>query len=120
MKWFIYNRTQNVNKKSTKDASGAGAAPPRKRIKVERSDQHYYPLEIPETADDEESNERNQHLLKDELAKAKPNSETLRELMSRTYPMRRRYIMDTVEPPTVVEILSDYPLLKKGTYVSII
>lgn len=119
MKWFIYNRTQNVNKKSSKDASGT-SAPARKRIKVERNDQHYYPLEIPETADDEESNERNKRRLKDELAKVKPNSETLKELMTRTYPMRRRYIMDVAEPPTVTEILSDYPLLKKGTYVSVI
>ena len=119
MKWFIYNRTQNVNKNTAKDTSGT-SGPPRKRIKIERNDQHYYPLEIPETANDGESNERNKSLLKDELTKAKPNSETLKELMARTYPMRRRYIMDVAEPPTVTEILSDYPLLKKSTYVSII
>ena len=81
-KWFIYNRTQNVNKRTRSD----DGAPPRKRQKASNNAHHFYPQAIPETADDDESHERNFGLLKDELSKVKPSSEVLKQLMSRTYP----------------------------------
>ena len=52
--------------KSKMNASASG--PPHKRTKTESVDQHYYPNKIPDTADDEESDERNRTLLKDELS----------------------------------------------------
>ena len=48
-------------------------------------DKHHYPVEIPECADDEESNSRNLSLLKDEVAKSKPSVLSLKELMKRTF-----------------------------------
>lgn len=56
--------------------------------------------------------------MKDELAKTKPKPEILKELMARTHPNRREWILDANAERTVGEIINEYPLLKKGTYVS--
>lgn len=38
----------------------------------------------------------------------------------RTYPQRRKWILQDSPCPSVTEILSDYPLLKRSTYVSLL
>lgn len=39
--------------------------------------------------------------------------------MARTYPHRREWILDANAERTVQETVTEYPLLKKGTYVSV-
>ena len=53
------------------------------------------------------------------MAKTKPRTEVLKELMARTYPNRREWILDASAERTVQEIVSEYPLLNKGIYVSV-
>ena len=55
--------------------------------------------------------------LKEELGKSKPSVEVLKELMMRTYPRRRKRIIQDNPCLFVTEILSDYPFLKRNTYV---
>lgn len=86
-----------------------------KRLKLTDNTQHYYPIPIPEAAEDEESQSRHCRRLKDELAKSKPSMEMLKELMMRTYPRRRKWIIQDSPSPSVTEIVSDYPLLKRNT-----
>ena len=74
-----------------------------------------YP-EIPRSADDEESNERNLSKLREESVKAKPSTEIVKTLMIRTYPVRRASIMDSSS--MVSSILTEMPRLKKCQYVS--
>lgn len=93
--------------------------PSSKRLKLTDNTQHYYPIPIPEAAEDDESHFRNFSRLKDEAGKSKPSVEVLKELMMRTYPRRRKWIIQDSPCPSVTEIVSDYPLLKKSTYVSI-
>ena len=81
-------------------------------------DKHHYPVEIPECADDEESNSRNLSLLKDEVAKSKPSVLSLKELMKRTFTQRRILLTRAETPMLVKEILADYPPLTKSTFVS--
>ena len=88
-------------------------------MKLASNTQHYHPIPIPGTAKDEESRSRNSQL-KEELAKGKPSVEVLKELMMRTYPQRRKWILQDSPCPSVTEILSDYPLLKRSTYVSLL
>jgi len=57
-------------------------------------------------------------LLKDEYSKAKPRSEVLKELMVRTFPYRRGWILDTAATRSVSDIIDESPLLKKTIYVS--
>lgn len=110
-KWFLYYRCQNVNRQS-KDEAG-----PRKRAKLEdRSHVHFCP---PVDADDEVSFARNVDLLKEEMAKPKPQADILKELMRRTFPNRWDAYVSKNEPSTLLEYLQEYPLLKKATYVRI-
>ena len=110
-KWFLYYRCQNVNRQS-KDEAG-----PRKRAKLEdRSHVHFCP---PIDADDEVSFARNVDLLKEEMAKPKPQADILKELMRRTFPNRWDAYVSKNEPSTLLEYLQEYPLLKKATYVRI-
>ena len=108
------NSKINVNRE-TRSSEG----PPPKRLKLANNTQHYYPIPIPDTAEDEESRSRNYSRLKEELAKSKP-SVVLKELMMRTYPQRGKWILQDSPCPSVTEILSDYPLLKLSTYVSLL
>jgi len=55
-------------------------------------------------------------LLSQENGKAKPNMETVKELMIRTFPQRRKWILD--EEHLVVDICQEYPFLRKQTIVS--
>lgn len=50
-KWFIYNRCQNINRKSSNDSD---ETQPRKKRKVDSTLKHEYPtILIPEDADDD-------------------------------------------------------------------
>ena len=110
-KWFIYYRCQNVNRNSKQDSGH------RKRVKVdEHSHAHVFP---PAHAEDEVSYGRNLELLQSELGKSKPRVEALKDLMKRTFPNRwKAYTCDN-EPPSLLEYLSKFPLLKKASYVSL-
>ena len=55
-------------------------------------------------------------LLKQENAKVKPNMDSVKELMIRTFPRRRKWILD--EEHLVVDICQEYPFLRKQTIVS--
>lgn len=118
-KWFIYNRAQNLNKTS-KRAKVIDVPTSSKRQRLSNGDRHFYPAQIPGSADDDESQARNCSRLSEELAKAKPSSEVLKELMSRTYPKRRVWITKASPPPSLTEVMSDFPLLKRSSYVSFI
>ena len=84
-------------------------------MKIGDCSKHSYPP-ITESADDEESNERNLELLMEEFAKTKPRNNVLKELMARTYPFRRQTILNS--PMSVTDIILEMPLLKKCTFVS--
>ena len=77
-------------------------------------------MQIPATADDAELHVRNCSQLSEEIAKAKPSTEVLMELMTRTYPKQRVWITKASPAPSLTEIMSDFPLLKRSSYVSFI
>ena len=88
---------------------------PRKRAKVsDPVHAHFYP---PINADDDVSFERSLSLLKEESEKAKPQSDVLKELMRRTFPNRWDVYTSRNEPPTLLDYLRQYPLLRKAPYV---
>lgn len=82
-------------------------------MKEESKGKHCYPV-VPTNAEDETSNSRNLTLIKDELAKPDPCHDTLKLLMSRTFPIRRPSVL---ESDSVTKILEEYPLLKRSAYV---
>lgn len=109
-KWFIYYRCQNVNRTSHQEGGS------RERVKLnEHTHAHLCP---PANAEDEVSYGRNLELLKSEMDKAKPRVDVLKDLMKRTFPNRWEAYVSQNEPPSLLEYLSLYPLLKKASYVS--
>ena len=108
-KWFIYYRCQNVNRQSKQEGSS------RKRLKVDDRAIHLCP---PTLAEDDVSFGRNIEQLTAELAKPKPRSDVTKDLMRRTFPNRWDMYVNQNEPPTLLEYLAKYPLLKKASYVS--
>ena len=104
-------RCQNVDRASRQDGA------PRKRIKLnEHSAVHFIP---PTNADDDVSFGRNLELLKAEMGKAKPRVDVLKDMLRRTFPNRWETYINGNDPSTLLEYLSQYPLLKKATYVCI-
>ena len=67
-------------------------------------------------SEDEASQQRHKKKLKDEMKRVSPNRQIVRELMKRTFPVRRREVLDGIG--TVQEILSYYPALKSPEEVS--
>ena len=67
-------------------------------------------------SEDEASQQRHKKKLKDEMKRVSPNRQIVRELMKRTFPVRRREVFDGIG--TVQEILSYYPALKSPEEVS--
>ena len=114
-KWFIYTRTQNVNRNHNRSTSSDG--PTTKKSKFSDPSKHAYPV-IPDGADDDESVKRNFALLKEESLKSKPRHEVLKDLLARTFPARRRIIFGSTGM-FVADILTETPILKKGTYVRV-
>lgn len=84
----------------------------RKRVKLnEHTRAHLCP---PANAEDEVTYGRNRDLLKSEMDKAKPRVDVLKDLMKRTFPNRWEAYVSQNEPPSLLEYLSLYPLLKKS------
>ena len=81
---------------------------------TEHSSVHFIP---PTNADDEVSYGRNLELLKGEMSKTKPRVDVLKDMMRRTFPNRWEAYINDHNPSTLLEYLSQYPLLKKATYV---
>ena len=111
-KWFIYSRTQNVNRPTPDDSN-----PPKKRHKLNSMQKHQYPV-IPPSADDELSNETNLRLLKEEWDRQKDPSK-VKTLFIRTHAIRRAEIVNEESNATVNSILQEFKMLKKSSYVSI-
>lgn len=109
-KWFLYYRCQNVLRKS--DKSGA---PTPKRSKHDNRAVHLYP---PINGEDEITFKRNVELLNAERTKPSASMANLKKLMNATFPNRWDSYVNDSEPPTLVEYLAQFPLLKKATYVS--
>ena len=113
---YIYTRCQNVNRKSKASGREETSEPPTptKRYKID-PEKHSYPS-LPTNSEDETSILRNISLLKQELAKSKPNFDAVTSLMSRTFSFRRKHILDTVQ--RVDDIVTECPCLSKPAYVS--
>jgi len=111
-KWFIYTRTQNINRKSCEDCD-----PPRKKQKAASAQRHDYPP-IPATADDEASNKVNLGLLQQEWEKPKNGEPSkVKALFIRTHNLRRDEVLNEDTPASVDSILKKYKMLKKSSYV---
>ena len=86
----------------------------RKRPKLaDRSVNLYLPMH----GEDGVSYGRNLELLKTEQGKAKPCSDVMKDLMCRTFPNRWDDFVNHAEHGTLLEYLSQFPLLKKAAYV---
>ena len=66
--------------------------------------------------EDDASQLRHSKLLKSELKKVNPNKRTVRELMKRTFPLRREEIVEGMG--SVQDVLSSYAALKYPEEVS--
>ena len=108
-KWFIYYRCQNVNRSSTKESSAK-----RPRLSYEDQTVHLYP---PTEGEDEVSYGRNIELLKAEWGKQKPRAEVVKELLTHTFSNRFDAYVNKHEPPSLLEYLAEFPMLKKANYV---
>lgn len=108
-KWFIYYRCQNVNRSSTKESSAK-----RPRLSSEDQTFHLYP---PTEGEDEVSYGRNIELLKAEWGKQKPRAEVVKELLTHTFSNRFDTYVHKHEPPSLLEYLAEFPMLKKANYV---
>ena len=97
------------------ETTSESAAPPKKRAKIDDPAKHTYPA-IPEGADDEESTKRNLELLKGESLKPKPRSDVMKDLLTRTFPVRRVTILNSNS--TIVDVVKENSYLKKCAYVS--
>ena len=108
-KWFIYYRCQNVNRSSTKESSAK-----RPRLSSEDQTVHLYP---PTEGEDEVSHSRNIELLRAEWGKQKPRAEVVKELLTHTFSNRFDAYVNKNEPPSLLEYLAEFPMLKKANYV---
>ena len=111
-KYFIYYRCQNVNRKSK---SICDSSPSTKRLKLDKQPAHSCPQMVP---DDEIAFGRNLEILSAEVIKSKPRTDVLKDMMKRTFPNRWDLYLNRSHPPTLSGYLSEYPLLKKTSYVS--
>lgn len=112
--WFIYNRTQNVNRP---DKTNDDSSPPKKRKRLDSLQKHQYP-DIPSSADDEVSNNINLELLQQEWEKTKTDPQKVKTLLIRTHSVRITEILNS-ESVTAQSILQKYPMLKKCSHVSV-
>ena len=69
--------------------------------------------------EDAASQQRHLKVLQSELKKVNPNRQVVKELMKRTFPTRRKFILDG-NGLTVQEILLTYPALKDPAEVCIL
>lgn len=79
------------------------------------AEKHAYPS-LEGEVEDETTHKRNVALLQDEMTKTKPVTGNVKSLMTRTFLNRREWILNSAIP--VSEIVTEYPCLKKVSYVS--
>ena len=77
-------------------------------------EKHAYPS-LEGEVEDETTHKRNVSLLKDELAKVKPVTGNVKNLMTRAFLNRREWILNSTSP--VSEIAMEYPCFRKISYV---
>lgn len=82
---------------------------------MDKSAHLYLPID---DLDDDVAYTRNLDLLKSELSKPKPRSDSLRDLMQCTFPNRWDGLVNGIDPVTVQDHTHNFPLLKKASYVS--
>ena len=95
---------QNCNQKPS-----IGESKP-KKPKIEEVAKHSYPR-LHGEPEDQTTHDRNIKLLKEEMAKMKPNSANVKNLMSHTFLHRREWILNSEIP--VSKILEEYSCLYK-------
>ena len=105
----IYNKCQNINRKPCSPAGPSAAKSPKLSTSA-----HRYPT-IDE-GEDEISYLRNLDFMDKELKENRPSVTKLKELMSRTFPGRRSWIVGSAI--SAKDIWSKFSLLKKSNYVS--
>ena len=109
---FLYtcqNQNRGVGTSTDSDSE------PRKKSK-EATKRHLYPI-IPVNSDDQESTQRHLKKLKLEMEKVKPSMEIVKELMARTFAVRREWLLQT-DTLSVAQIIDEYPAIKKTVIVS--
>lgn len=109
---YIYVRCQNCNR--VPPGSSKDDTPAPKRSKAAAMNNHSYPSLVGEP-EDETAHARNCSLLKTELGKARPDRESVFNLMERTFIRRRQWILSNL--PNVSSVIEEYPFLKKISYV---
>jgi len=92
---FIYTRCQNVNRKSKGTFHDDVACTPSKKHRPD-PEKHKYPS-LPLDAEDDTATERSLFLLKQELSKSKPNTDSVMSLMKHTFTYRRQQILGSIE-----------------------
>ena len=95
-------------------SSANESSPKRPRLSNEDRTVHLYP---PTEGEDEVSYGRNVELLKTEWAKQKPRVEVVKDLLMRTFSNRFDGFVNKHDPPSLLEYLAEFPMLKKGNYV---
>lgn len=100
-----------------KRGSGSSCKESRKKIQVAKPVMPATPdLPLLPTGEDEASQQRHLRLLKNEMKKVNPSKQIVRELMKKTFPTRRKAIVEGMG--TVKELLFTYPALKFPDEVS--
>ena len=111
---FIYVRCQNTNRGQASTSSTKPSSS--KKAKVNMVEKHLY-ASLVSDGEDDVSMERNVEILKQNISKGNSKASAVRSLIQRTFPQRRRWILETVVP--LNEILSVYPHLSKPSYVCV-
>ena len=68
--------------------------PAKKAPKLKDKNRHLYPS-IPDSADDNESNQQNKELLLTEFKKENPSNRNIKNLMTRTFAIRQAAILNS-------------------------
>ena len=108
---YIYVRCQNCNR--VPPGSSKDDTPAPKRSKAAAMNNHSYPSLVGEP-EEETAHARNCSLLKTELRKARPDRESIFNLMERTF-IRRQWILSNLL--NMSSVIEEYPFLKKISYV---
>ena len=113
---FLYDKCHNINRKKKPSEH---EQPPAKKV-CSISSVHSYPrIEEGEGEEDDEAYRRNVSKMEKELSlpKQKQSPSTLKDLMKRTFPQRRKWVLE--DAVSSEEIWTNFPLLKNASFVSI-
>lgn len=116
MKYLRNAKPKVANKASVKDPEQDEMArpPPKKRKEFEQLPKVPMAPTIP-LGEDVASHNRHVKVLQQEEKKMSPNKCIISDLMAKTYPFRRREILD--EPQAIQQLLVTYPSLKRSEQV---